>query len=272
MKFHLTSVTWTVVIFVGLAILWSLSAAWFHPGYKTDDHGVLLQDEDGNLMPRGTVLLPSPRAVIADVYDLFAHERFMVDVLQSTKRIVVGLLASAAPAFVLGIWFGVDARVRSVVTPVFAFIQYIPPVGFVPILILWLGIGLSQQVAVLFVGTFFYLTVMVAQTVANTPQAYRDAALTLGARPGQLVWNVIIPFGLPEFIQHLRVIVGIAWTYLTVVEMVQADDGIGRVIMNSSRYLQTGRTLAGLVTIGFLGMLSDFLLLQASRLLCKWKE
>jgi NitT/TauT family transport system permease protein len=167
---------------------------------------------------------------------------------------------------------GTAPRARAVAAPLFAFVQYIPPTAFVPILILWLGVGLQQQVALLFLGTFFYMTMLVAETVAATPTAYREAALTLGLRPGQLVWRVLVPNGLPEFLAHLRIMFGVAWTYLTVAEMVATEDGIGRVIINSQRYLQTGRVLAGMLTIGLLGVATDQLLRQASRRLCPWKE
>lgn len=271
MKKQLTATFWVVLVFAGLFGAWVLAATWSHPGYRVDRQGNPMLDDDDQPVPRGAVLLPGPLVVLEEWYGLFARRDFLTDVGQSVKRITLGLLAAIVPAFFLGIWFGVSPRVRSAVTPVFAFIQYIPPVAFVPILILWLGIGLSQQVALLFIGTFFYLTVMVAETVSNTPPTYHDAALTLGARPYQLVWNVIVPHGLPEFIQHLRVMVGIGWTYLTAVEMVSAENGIGKVIITSQRYLQTGRVLAGLVTIGVLGILFDLLLRGTSRLLCRWK-
>jgi NitT/TauT family transport system permease protein len=176
------------------------------------------------------------------------------------------------PAMILGIWFGISPQVHAVATPLFAFVKYIPPVSFVPILILWLGIGLPQQVALLFIGTFFYLAIMIAETVASTPQTYKDAGRTLGLRERQLIWKVIIPHSLPAFFEHLRVMFGIAWTYLTVAEMVAAPNGIGRVIINSQRYLQTGRVLAGMLTIGVLGVLFDFVLARTSLWLCKWKR
>jgi len=244
-----------VLVFLLLLAVWSLVAVLSDPG------------EGG-----GPVFLPSPWTVISDLIEMLVEEQFIVDIGQSIKRIVLGMLVSAVPAFCLGIWFGTSPRVHAAATPLFAFAKYIPPVALVPILILWLGIGLKQQIALLFLGTFFYLTAMVAETVANTPEEYKQAGLTLGAQPRQLIWKVVIPFGLPEFIQHLRVMVGIAWTYLTVAEMVAAEDGIGRVIINSQRYLQTGRVLAGVLTIGLLGICCDLLLKGSSHLLCKWKH
>lgn len=220
----------------------------------------------------GLLLLPGPVLVLEDLYRMLVQEGFFRDIALSSMRIGLGVLAATVPAAVLGIWFGISPKVHAVATPVFAFVKYIPPVSFVPILILWLGIGLTQQVALLFIGTFFYLAIMIAETVASTPSAYRDAGLTLGLHERQLVWKVIIPHSIPAFFEHLRVMFGIAWTYLTVAEMVAAPNGIGRVIINSQRYLQTGRVLAGMLTIGILGVLFDFILSRTSLWLCKWKN
>ncbi|HXO42370.1 MAG TPA: ABC transporter permease [Thermoanaerobaculia bacterium] len=219
----------------------------------------------------GLLLLPGPLAVVRDLYHLLVDDRFLGDIALSSMRIGLGVLAATIPAAVFGIWFGISPRVHAVASPLFAFVKYIPPVSFVPILILWFGIGLPQQVALLFIGTFFYLAMMVAETVVDTPQAYKDAGLTLGLRERQLVWRVIIPHSMPAFFEHLRVMFGIAWTYLTVAEMVAAPNGIGRVIINSQRYLQTGRVLAGMLTIGVLGVCFDLTLLRTSRWVCRWK-
>lgn len=240
--------------FAALAI-WSLAAFLMRP------------PEEGGLL-----LLPGPVVVVEDLYRMLVDEGFLRDIGLSSMRIALGVLAATIPAAILGIWFGISPRVHTVATPLFAFVKYIPPVSFVPILILWFGIGLPQQVALLFIGTFFYLAIMIAETVASTPRAYKDAGLTLGLRERQLVWKVIIPHSTPAFFEHLRVMFGIAWTYLTVAEMVAAPNGIGRVIINSQRYLQTGRVLAGMLTIGILGVLFDFVLARTSLWLCKWKS
>lgn len=258
-------------VFALFVLGWVAAAEWSHPGYRTTDDGAVVRDEDGRPLPAGVVLVPGPLAVAEDLYRLFAVRKFHTDVYLSVKRITLGLLASLIPGFALGVALGLVPRLREAVAPLFAFIQYIPPVAFVPMLILWFGIGLGQQVALLFLGTFFYFTVMVAESVAGVPESYQDAARTLGTGRAARVFRVVIPYALPDLIQHARVMVGIAWTYLTVVEMVSADAGIGSVIINSQRYLMTGRVLAGLVTIGALGIVSDLLLRGVSRLFCRWK-
>ncbi|MFC1597004.1 ABC transporter permease [Planctomycetota bacterium] len=240
---------------VGFFAIWSVAAYLLRPS-----------------KPGGIVLLPGPMVVLKDLFALFLHHGFTKDVAKSVLRIGLGMLCSSVPAFMLGVFFGVNRRVYRAASPLFAFAKYVPPVSLIPILILWLGIGLPQQIALLFVGTFFYLTVMVAETVANTPQTLLDAARTLGAKRFQLIWNVNIKNGIPEFVEHLRTMLGISWTYLVAVEMVAAADGIGRVIIDSQRYLQTGRVLAGVFMIGVLGVVCDELLQWTRWLLCPWKR
>ena len=240
----------------GLFLLaWGIAAHWLRPSD-----------------PEDPVLLPNPIEVSRDLWALIAEQRFLNDIGQSILRISLGLLASAIPAFILGILLGMVPRLYASAGPLFSFASYVPPTSLIPVLILWLGIGLRQQMALLILGTFFHLTVNVAETVARTPQAFYDTALTLGASRSQLISRVTIPCGLPEFFQHLRTVVAVAWTYLVVIEMVSAETGIGRVIINSQRFMLTGRLFAGVATIGILGILSNQLLLVADRFFCRWKE
>jgi len=245
----------TPLSFVVALGFWSLAAVLLHPS------------EEG-----GLVLLPGPAAVGTALFHLVVDDGFLYDVALSVLRIALGITLAAVPAFVLGIIFGIKPVLNTATAPIFAFAKYVPPVAFIPILILWLGIGLPQQLALLFIGTFFYLTVMITTTVANTPKTFNDAALTLGAKPRQLITKVIVRHGLPEFVEHLRTMLGIAWTYLVVVEMVAAESGIGRVIINSQRYLETGKVLAGVLTIGLLGILSDQLLQLIGWWLAAWRN
>ncbi len=228
---------------------------------------ILLRPEDG-----GREVLPGPLAVFGELANLFAERHFLTHILQSLKRIFLGLLAATVPAFILGIWFGLSPRAMETAKPLFSFAKMLPPVALIPILIMWLGLGLRQQIALLFIGTFFHLTMMVATTVTDLPVTYRDAARTLGITPRQFITRVVVPYGLPEFINHIRIMVGVAWTYVIVVEMVAAQDGLGRVIIDSMRFFLTGQVLAGVFTIGVLGILIDLLLQLVSYLACPWKR
>jgi len=144
----------TSITLVLALLAWSGAAWLLRPG------------ETGEL-----VLLPGPVTVLVALYRLIVDDGFLADVALSVVRIILGLFLAMVPAFVLGVLFGIRPGLNTAAAPLFAFAKYVPPVAFIPILILWLGVGLPQQLALLFIGTFFYLTVMVATTVANTSGA-----------------------------------------------------------------------------------------------------
>lgn len=217
-------------------------------------------------------LLPSPAAVAKELWRLFAEEHFLVDVAASLKRIFLGLAVSVIPAFAVGILFGTSPRLYNTVEPLFSFAKYLPPTALIPVLLMWFGVGIGQQLALLFIGTFFLYSVNVAETVRQTPQACLDAARTLGTGRAGLIFRIIIPHGLPSFLEHLRTIVAIAWTYVTAAELVAAERGVGKVIIYAQRFFRTDQMLAGVVAIGILGIASNAALIWVERLLCRWKH
>lgn len=222
--------------------------------------------------PGSRPTLPGPLLVFQELKVLFIEQAFHKDIVHSLIRIILGLLAAMIPAFILGIWFGLSKRVMDTAKPLFSFAKTLPPVALIPILIIWLGIGLTQQVALLFIGIFFNLTMMVAETVANLPDTFKNASKTLGINNKGFVWKIVMPYGMPEFINHIRIMMGVAWTYLIVVEMVAARSGIGRVIIDSQKFFLTGRVLAGVFTVGVLGVLIDLVLQLTSHCFCRWKH
>ena len=249
-KWHAIPLSFTLIL-----MIWYVASWIFAP------------DEGSSL-----VLLPAPHVVLSELYGLLIRDNFVKDIFLSVGRILLGVLVASIPAFGLGMWFGMQPKVHSLATPLFAFAKYIRPVAFVPLLILWLGIGLKQQTALLFIGIFFHLTIDTADTVAKTPQAILGAARTLGVNGFRLVFKIVLPNAIPDLIQHLRTMVGIAWTYLVVVEMVGAGNGIGHVIVNAQRFLATGKVIAGMLTIGLLGIGCDYALRGMSKILCRWKN
>jgi NitT/TauT family transport system permease protein len=132
-----------------------------------------------------------------------------------------------------------------------------PASAFIPLLIIWFGIGQSEKFAVIWFGVFFPLTLMIADVSANVPKELVNIAYTLGATRRQVFRRVLLPACWPGVIDNLRIGIGWAWTYLIVAELVAASTGIGHVILQSSRFLETEKIIAGILTIGILGLLSD---------------
>ena len=203
------------------------------------------------------LFLPAPGDVARALYDMFVHEGFASDVWASFRRIGLGFLLACAIGIPLGIAIGSFRAFQAFFEPIIAAVRYMPASAFIPLLIIWYGIGETEKIAVIWFGVFFPLTLMVADVSANIPKELVNIAYTLGASRWQVFRRVLLPASWPGVIDTMRIGLGWAWTYLIVAELVAASTGIGHVILQSSRFLQTEKIIAGILTIGVLGLLSD---------------
>jgi NitT/TauT family transport system permease protein len=216
--------------------------------------------------------LPAPGKVANTLYSMFTEEGFAHDVWASFYRIGLGFLISAAIAVPLGIAIGSFRAVQAFFEPLIAAVRYMPASAFIPLLIIWFGIANTEKVAVIYIGVFFPLTLMIADVSANIPKELVHIAYTLGASRWQVFRRVLLPASWPGIVDNLRIGIGWAWTYLIVAELVAASTGIGHVILSASRFLQTDEIIAGIVTIGILGLLTDALFRWAYWLLFPYSE
>lgn len=212
------------------------------------------------------VFLPTPLGVLRRAQAWLSDDGLLGDIGISTLRVLGGFLVSAALALPLGILIGTYAPVRALLEPLTDFSRYLPAVAFIPLILLWVGIDESAKVAVIFIGTFFQMVLMLADDIAKVPQAQIEAAQTMGASNGEVVKFVLIPAARPAMLATLRVTMGWAWTYLVVAELVAANSGLGFSILKAQRFLQTDKIFAGILLIGFVGLLTD----QAFRWLHTW--
>jgi NitT/TauT family transport system permease protein len=149
-------------------------------------------------------------------------------------------------------------------------VRYLPVSALIPLLILYIGLGVEEKIAVIFIGTFFQLILLVADVAAHVSKDLLDSAYTLGASRLRVITTVLIPATLPGVMDNLRITIGWAWTYLVVAELVAADKGLGIMILESERGLRTDKIFVGLVTIGILGFISDFVFKLLHRRLLPW--
>jgi NitT/TauT family transport system permease protein len=213
------------------------------------------------LLPRQ--YLASPLAVFKALYQLFVKFNFINDVWISIYRVWVAFLAAAVMAIPLGILMSSYGLINAIHEPVIDFIRYLPVPALVPLTILWLGVGELSKITLLWMGTFFQLVLLIADDARRVPQEYIEVGLTVGARPRQLLKDIILPSMLPSMVDNLRITLGWCWTYLIVAEIVAADSGIGHVIWYMRRFVKTPEVLGGILVIGVIGLLTD----QAIRLL-----
>ncbi|MGI6551485.1 MAG: ABC transporter permease [Syntrophomonadales bacterium] len=218
------------------------------------------------------IYLPSPWDVAKAFVSLLEEGVLVPYTLASLYRVLVGFLVAAALAIPLGIVMATSKRAEAFFEPFIDFVRYLPVTALIPLMILYFGIGDFEKVAVIFVGTFFQLVLMVQDTVSAVPGELLHAAYTLGARGGAVYTRVILPASLPGIMDSLRICMGWAWTYLVVAELVAANSGLGFMILRSQRFLQTDRIFVGLLVIGLLGVATDYLFKTLSRILFPWYE
>jgi len=214
--------------------------------------------------------LATPGQVIAAGIKRIADFSLFENIWASLVVIISGFVLASVCAVPLGILMGSFRAVQAVIEPITGFMRYIPVSALIPLLILWIGIGVEQKIMVIFLGTFFQQLILIADVSARVSKDLIDCAYTLGAKRKDVILNVLLPACMPGVMDNLRVTMGWAWTYLVVAELVAADAGLGYMILNAMRGLYTDVILLGVFTIGFLGLLTDFIFKLLRRRLLPW--
>ena len=215
--------------------------------------------------------LPSPTEVVKGTLQLFLEYQLWDAILVSTRRIVVAFLLASAVALPLGVLMGSFESINRLFEPIVAPLRYMPISAFIPLLILWFGIYEKQKIAFLFLGVFVYLLPVVVSAIRAVPEELVQTALTLGASPGQVVRTVLVPAALPEICDSFRVMNAIAWTYVILAEAVNPEHGLGYMVELARTHQKASWSFAGLLVIGGIGLLTDFAIRVAWRMLFRWK-
>ena len=181
-----------------------------------------------------------------------------------------GFALAAIVGVPLGIAMGAWKPIEAFFEPFISFARYLPASGFIPLLILWAGIGEAEKLLVIFIGSFFQVVLMVAVTVGSTRRDLVEAAYTLGARASGIVGRVLLPSSAPTIAETLRLVLGWAWTYVIVAELIGSSSGIGHMITDSQALLDTGQIIFGIVVIRVIGLVSDYLFKTVNQRLFPW--
>lgn len=216
------------------------------------------------------IFLASPTRMIEEGWLLLTRFGFMHDIGMTIWRVVGGFVLAAIVAVPLGIAMGAWKTVEAFFEPFVSFARYLPASAFIPLLILWAGIGEAQKFLVIFIGSVFQIILMVAVTVGQTRRDLVEAAYTLGSSDASVVWRVLLPASAPQIAETLRLVLGWAWTYVIVAELIGSSSGIGHMIVDSQALLNTGQIIFGIIVIGLIGLVSDFLFKAANRRLFPW--
>jgi len=214
--------------------------------------------------------LADPLTMLRSGWTLLVEQRFAVDIGMTVWRVVGGFVMAAMIAVPLGVAMGAYKPVEAFFEPFVSFARYLPASAFIPLLILWAGIGEAQKLAVIFIGAFFQLVLMIAVSVGQTRRDLVEAAYTLGASDWGIVRRVLIPAAAPQVAETLRLVLGSPWTYVIVAELIGASNGIGHMITDSQALLATDQIIFGIITIGVIGLVSDLGFKRMNRALFRW--
>ncbi len=223
----------------------------------------------GGFVPK--IFLADPLTMVADGWRLISQHGFGLEIGITIWRVLGGFVIAAAIAVPLGILMGAYKPVEAFLEPFVSFARYLPASAFIPLLILWAGIGETQKLLVIFIGSVFQIILMVAIVVGGTRRDLVEAAYTLGSGDGSVVRRVLIPMNAPEIAEILRLVLGWAWTYVIVAELIGSSAGIGHMIIDSQALMATGQMIFGIIVIGVIGLISDFLFKMLNRKLFPWR-
>lgn len=221
----------------------------------------------------GTVdpkFLPSPGKVLEAFGRLWSTRELLKDTVASLWRVGVGFLWAAALSIPVGVLMGSFASIRALLEPLFGLMRYMPAPAFIPLLILYLGIGEEPKITLIFIGVFFFNSLMVMDTVKFVPKDLIESTYILGGNRLQTLLQVIFPHVLPGIIDACRINLAAAWQLVIVSELIAATEGLGRRISVAGRFLRTDEIFVGLIVIGVIGLTFDLLFQYLLRVSCKW--
>ena len=224
----------------------------------------------GGVVPK--VFLADPITMVRSGYDLLVNQGFIKDIGMTVWRVFGGFGLAAVLAIPLGVLMGAYKPIEAFFEPFVSFARYLPASAFIPLLILWAGIGEAQKLSVIFIGSFFQLVLMMAVSVGNTRRDLVEAAYTLGATDRGIVLRVLVPSSAPEIFETLRMVLGWAWTYVIVAELIGASSGIGHMITDSQALLATDQIIFGIIVIGLIGLVTDLAFKAMNRRLFPWAK
>lgn len=214
--------------------------------------------------------LADPVTMVRSGWVLLTQQGFATDIGYTVWRVLGGFVLAALIAVPLGVAMGAYKPVEAFFEPFVSFARYLPASAFIPLLILWAGIGEAQKLALIFIGSFFQLVLMIALQVGGIRRDLVEAAYTLGASDFGVVKRVLVPAAAPQIAETLRLVLGWAWTYVIVAELIGASNGIGHMITDSQALLATDQIIFGIITIGVIGLVSDVLFKRANRAMFRW--
>lgn len=216
------------------------------------------------------IMLPSPTAIVIKWGEWLASGELLVDVAGSMGRVVGGFLIGAGLALPLGLFMGASPRIYEYFNPIIQVLRPIPPIAWIPMSILWFGLGNPPAIFLISLGAFFPVLMNTIAGVQNVDSIFLRASLNLGAGKGVMFRRVILPAATPYILAGVRIGIGTAFIVVIVSEMIAVNNGLGYRILEAREFMWSDKIIAGMITIGLLGLAIDQLMNRLNNYLLRW--
>jgi taurine transport system permease protein len=221
------------------------------------------------------LFLPSPQAVWQQFHEYLTGAANDKPLWQhfaaSMGRVFLAFFLACITAIPVGIAMGMSRVARGIFDPPIEFYRPLPPLAYLPLIIIWFGIDEMPKVLLIYLACFAPLALAARSGMKSAAQEQINAAYSMGASYSQVIWHVILPSALPEILVGMRIAIGFGWTTLVAAEMVAANVGLGQMVLNASNFLRTDIVIMGIIVIGVVAYLFDMLMRWVERKLVPWK-
>ena len=221
------------------------------------------------------LFLPTPQSVFRVFVEYLTGaandkplwEHFLASIL----RVAAAFWLAVLTAVPVGIAMGMSRIARGIFDPPIEFYRPLPPLSYLPLIIIWFGIEELPKVLLIYLSCFAPLALAARSGMKSASQEQINAAYSMGASYGQVIVHVILPSALPEILVGMRIAIGFGWTTLVAAEMVAANVGLGQMVLNASNFLRTDIVVMGIIVIGVVAYLFDLLMRKVERMVVPWK-
>jgi taurine transport system permease protein len=219
-----------------------------------------------------SVFLPSPFQVARQAARLFQTGDLWISILASSQRVFAGFALAALVAVPLGILMGVWWPAKAIMDPFVSLLRPLPSITWIPLSILWLGIGETQKIAIVFMGSWIYVLLYTLESTKRVDPILIRAARNLGASDLVIMREVVLPAALPGIIAGLKVTLAISWSCVITAEVVAAQNGLGSIIWQAKDWGNLSLVLVGMVCISLTVLVADWVMEKLERLLLPWER
>lgn len=223
----------------------------------------------------GPLFLPPPQQVLHQLFAIASAQGFMDATLwqhlaASLTRILIALAAAVLIGVPVGIAMGLNETVRGILDPLIELYRPIPPLAYLPLMVIWFGIGETSKILLIYLAIFAPVALSALAGVKSAQQVRTRAAQSLGASRWQVLWYVILPGALPEILTGLRIGLGVGWSTLVAAELIAATRGLGFMVQSAGEFLATDVVLAGITVIALIAFTLELGLRALQRRLTPW--